>query len=160
MDEPNIPHDRSAIPDAFDVSVVLELPPHGGVGGEVIGVVVADAVQGGTIRRDAKGEQIVRPGFRVRLHEDEAESYYMNLTAERPSIFVICRQDEGGRFEPALVTLSYDEASSYMEVEDAVFSVPLPPELYRWMESFVLEHYVPEPKKKRRLENWKHKDSG
>jgi hypothetical protein len=36
-----------------------------------------------------------------------------------------------------------------------VYAVPMPPELYRWCELFVLNHYVPEQKKKRRLKNWR-----
>ncbi len=145
------------IPETFDVSVILQIPP-GGMGGEVIGVVASGVDEALTMHSDAAGERVLCPGFRLRLHRDEAESYYMNLTGERPAIFVICRQEDDEALEPFLVTLSYDEASSYMEVEDAVFSVPMPPELYRWLEAFVLQNYVPEPRKKRKLDNWKERE--
>jgi hypothetical protein len=56
---------------------------------------------------------------------------------------------------PFQVTLSYDEAASYMEVDEPVFSLPMPPEVYRWLEGYVLEHYVPERKKKRKRDDWK-----
>jgi hypothetical protein len=42
-----------------------------------------------------------------------------------------------------------------MEVEEDVFSVPMPAEIYRWVENFVLQHYVPERRKKRKREDWK-----
>jgi len=32
--------------------------------------------------------------------------------------------------------------------------------VYRWAEKFVLEHYVPEKKKKRKRENWKKPKQG
>ena len=55
----------------------------------------------------------------------------------------------------AWANLSYDEATSYMEVDEPVFSLPMPPEVYRWLEAYVLEHYVPERKKKRKRDDWK-----
>lgn len=149
------PDGVDGLPDQFAVSVIVSLPTDGGAP-VVEGVVAGDRDgEEGLIRCDGGGKQLLYPGFRIRLHKDEAESYYMNLTGEHPSIFVVCCEDEEGRLQPTLVTLSYDEVSYYMEVEDAVFSVPLPPELYRWIEAFVLRHYVPEPKKKRKLDRWK-----
>ncbi len=57
--------------------------------------------------------------------------------------------------EPVLVTLSFDAGQAYLEGDETVYNVPLPPELYRATEAFVLAHYVPEKKNKRKLENWK-----
>ena len=42
-----------------------------------------------------------------------------------------------------------------MESDEAVESVAMPVELYRFVEQFVLEHYLPEKKKKRKRDNWK-----
>ena len=76
--------------------------------------------------------------------------------ASRPSVFVVCAEDEDGEPpRPVHATVSYGEASAYMETDEPVFSVPMPPEIYRWVEGFVLEHYVPEPPRKRRREDWK-----
>jgi hypothetical protein len=69
--------------------------------------------------------------------------------------FVICTLDDNGPLRPLIVTLSYDEAASYLESDDIVESVAMPAELYRWVENFVLEHYLPQKKKKRKRENWK-----
>jgi len=33
--------------------------------------------------------------------------------------------------------------------------VPIPPELYRWAEAYVLTHYVAVKKTKRKLSNWR-----
>ncbi|MEA3275109.1 MAG: DUF3305 domain-containing protein [Pseudomonadota bacterium] len=155
MSDPNASAGPAGTPDRFAVSVILAVSAPS-ASGEVVGVVAGD--RGGDdrlLRSDGAGEQVLCPGFQLRLYKDEAESYYMNLTGERPSVFVVCQAAEDESPRPVLVTLSYDEASSYMEVEDAVFSVPMPPEIYRWVETFVLEHYTPERKKKRKLDNWK-----
>jgi hypothetical protein len=42
-----------------------------------------------------------------------------------------------------------------METEELVESVDMPAELYRWAERFVLEHYVPKKRKKRKRDDWK-----
>ncbi|WP_455206419.1 DUF3305 domain-containing protein [Kaarinaea lacus] len=109
------------------------------------------------IRSDTENTQYLWSGLTVKLYKDGAESYYHNLMSDNPRAFIVCRNDEADSSEcqPVLVTLSYDEAASYMEVDELVYSVDLPAELYRWVEQFILEHYVPEKKKKRRRDNWK-----
>ena len=109
------------------------------------------------IRCDTENTQYLWSGLTVELHKDGAESYYHNLMSDNPKAFVVCKSDETdcNQCQPFLVTLSYDEATSYMEVDELVYSVDMPPELYRWVEQFVLEHYVPEKKRKRRRDNWK-----
>lgn len=126
------------------------------VGQWIVGGVVTG--QHGTephpVHADAPNE-VLWPGFKVQLFIDAAESYYCNLMADKPSVFVLCRHDEADdQLTPCLATVSYDEATSYMEVDEHVFSVPMPPEMYRWLEAFVLKHYVPEEKKKRKRVDW------
>lgn len=149
----------------FPVAVVLgygpqDSEPRGGSGGEVVGVVAGAAnessgVSKARIYSGPGGEQYLWTGFRIQLHRDDAESYYFNLVSDRPSVFVICRHDRDGRLEPALLTLGYDEAAAYMEVDELVSRVAMPAEVYRWAESFVMQHYVPERKRKRRRDDWK-----
>ena len=55
---------------------------------------------------------------------------------------------------PLLVTLSYDEAASYMEGDNPVFNLPIPAEMHAWVECYVIEHYRPEEKKKRKRQRW------
>jgi len=79
------------------------------------------------IHEDEHGRQILCRGYQLTLHRDDAESYYCNLIGERPSLFVVCREENGERPEPALVTASYGEAASYSEVDENVYAVPMPP---------------------------------
>lgn len=99
--------------------------------------------------------QYLHGGFRLQLHADECESYYHNLCSPAPSCFVIAHDKGDGSPVPFLVSLSFDEANAYQEGDEMVYGVPMPPELYRWCELFVLNHYVPEQKKKRRLKDWR-----
>ena len=99
-------------------------------------------------------EQYLISGFRLRLYRDSAESYWYNLVGHRPSLFLVCRAEEDGALSPFVVTANYDEAGAYMEADDAVFSAPIPPEIYRWIEAFVLDNYRPQEKKQRKRKNW------
>ncbi len=99
--------------------------------------------------------QYLWTGLRVDLFADEAESYYHNLTVEAPACYVVARPREDGIPGPVLVTASFDAAQAYQEGGETVYSVPLPPPLYRAVEAYVLAHYVPEPRHKRELQDWK-----
>ena len=153
------------VPDSFSVSVLVEYRKarhsrwedgHWQVAGVVAGS-DADSRDGGVRQLHAatEGQQHLCSGLRIRLHRDDAESYYFNLVSDRPSLFVICSQEAGEPPRPFIATLSYGEATSYMETEELVESVDMPAELYRWAERFVLEHYVPEKRKKRKRDDWK-----
>jgi hypothetical protein len=94
-------------------------------------------------------------GLSISLFVDEAESYYLNLMSEHPRVFVVCDHQADGRLKPILATLSFDEAAAYEEGDLLVADAPLTAELYQWLEGFVLAHYVPEKRHKRKRENWK-----
>jgi hypothetical protein len=103
------------------------------------------------VRCEDNLQQYLWTGFSVELHRDGGESYWSNLTATQPALFVVCREDrEDGTISPLLVTADYDEAGAYGEGDDQVFAVPMPPEVQRWLERYVVEHYRPQEKKKRR----------
>lgn len=107
------------------------------------------------IHRNEGTEQYLRRGFSLELHRDEAESYYYNLLSAHPSVFVICREDPAtGRVEPVLTRVSHYEAQAYLEAGDEVHAVSMPPDIYRWVERFVVDNYQPEVKKARKRENW------
>ena len=155
----------SPVPDSFSVSVLVEFRElqdnrweqgswH--VAGLVAGGQPDDAaVQDRELHAARKGRSFLHGGLRMQLYKDDAESYYFNLISDTPRVFVICTQEDSGPLQPFIATLSYGEATSYMEGDEIVESVAMPPELYRWAERFVLEHYVPEKRKKRKRENWK-----
>ena len=52
------------------------------------------------------------------------------------------------------MTLSYDEAASYMEADSLVSDLPIPGEIQLWVERYVLDHYRPVEKKKRKRQHW------
>lgn len=97
------------------------------------------------------------PGLRLDLRPDEAEGYFMNITAPQPRVFVLWRmQDDIAR--PELLTVSYHEGARWMDSEERVDGVPLPPELLPWIGQFVEDHYRPEPPKAKRYAS--NKDRG
>ncbi|EIJ40957.1 Protein of unknown function (DUF3305) [Beggiatoa alba B18LD] len=98
--------------------------------------------------------QYLWTGFTLQLHKDELESYYHNLTAPKPRLYVVCHGDANEEPIPFLVTLSYDESAAYGEAESRVYDVSMPAEIYRWMELYVLEYYNPKPREKRERQKW------
>ena len=44
-----------------------------------------------------------------------------------------------------------------MEIDDLVFSAPIPPELHLQLEAFVMQHYQPQQPEKRKRVNWTEK---
>ena len=160
---------NGALPQAFPVAVVLRYrrtpqnPWQEGswsVDGIVAGQQAGDAGRERILIHDTADIRLyLCGGFSVQLYRDEAESYYQNLMAEKPAAFVICQREDNGEITPRQVTLSYAEATSYMEVDDDVYNAALPPELYCWLEQYVLEHYLPEKRKKRKREDWKQNDA-
>lgn len=99
--------------------------------------------------------QYLNTGFYLELFVDECESYYYNLISPAPRCFIVAELNDNDVPKPFLVSLSFDEAHSYLEGDETVYAVDLPPELYRWSEMFVLNHYAPEKKIKRKRTNWK-----
>ena len=55
---------------------------------------------------------------------------------------------------PKNVVALFDEAHAYLEGEDEIYAVDVPPELYLWAEAFVIANYFPEKKRKRKLRDW------
>jgi len=104
-------------------------------------------------------EQWLWTGFRVRLYRDSSESYWYNLVGKNPSLFLICQHDPDGKLVPLAVTANYDEAGAHLEGDDEVFSAPIPPEIHRWLEQFVMDHFTPQPRKTRKRKNWTKEDS-
>jgi len=97
---------------------------------------------------------IAHAGHSVSLHRDEAEGYYLNTSSGDPKVFVMWRLEEAtdGVEEaavPRFVTLSYNEAGRLMDAQEKVETVPIPPAMLAWLQTYVAENYKPEPKKKR-----------
>ncbi|MCY1374699.1 hypothetical protein D9M69_620590 [compost metagenome] len=56
---------------------------------------------------------------------------------------------------PVVVTLSYYEAGRWLDAQETVEQVPAPAEVVDWVRAFVDEHYVVEPKRRRRPESFR-----
>ena len=125
----------------------------------VVGVVAGENLPGRDaravpIRSDGDEEQFLWGGLRLELYRDASESYWVNLIGQQPALFVLCIEAEDGSLEPQFVTADPHEAGSGVEGNDRVFSAPIPPEVYPFLERFVVEHHVPQEKHKRKRTDW------
>ena len=99
------------------------------------------------IFEDSQQKQVLFPGFDVTLHRDEAEGYYLNLSSPQPKVFVTWRFQEDLAV-PYIVTVSYNEAARWMDSNEHVDGVPMPPDIADWLGDYVNQYYKPEPKKR------------
>jgi hypothetical protein len=160
----------TAAPRNYPVAVLVEyqvvhdnrwIDGRWAVTGVVAGEQLADnKLHSKLVHSSEAGQQYLWSGLSVELHPDDTESYYCNLMSDHPGVFVICSEEQDEPLQPAIVTLSYGEATSYMETDQRVDRVEMPAELYRWLEQYVLANYVPEKKKKRKRDDWKGGDRG
>lgn len=153
--------DDPKLPDSFALAVIMARTAVSGnrwvdCSWSAVGVVVDGRQDARQVTTGGAGTtlQVLHHGFQVRLFVDECESYYHNLVSPRPRCYVIASTDEQEVPVPRFISLSFDEAHAYLEGEEELFSVDLPAELYRWVETFVLANYVPVKRTKRKLKNW------
>src|SRR5258706_15207957 len=59
-------------------------------------------------------KQWLYPGLEIAVRKSEAEGYYHNASSAEPCVFILWRR-ENSRAVPQLPTVSYDEASSWMD---------------------------------------------
>ena len=135
-------------------------------------------VAGDELARDGRGGRRVREledggelwswsGYRITLYKDACERYWHALIGERPLVYVVCRDAAASAvaagaspIEPLVVTVDYDEATAFGETDERVLSAPIPGDVYRHMEAFVLEHYRPVRQEKRRRRDWSAESDG
>ena len=101
------------------------------------------------IVQDAAITQWLYPGLRIVLQRAEAEGYFHNMSAASPQVFVLWRAEDE-RAVPHYVTVSYDEASRWMDGGAQVDPVAMPKAMRAWVREFVERHYRPEPKRRLR----------
>ncbi len=111
------------------------------------------------LRDDGKTASFLFPQMPVRLHRDEAEGYYLNLSSGTPVWFVMWRrQDDEGAAAPTatplFVTVSYHEAGRLLDAQEQVDNIPLPPDVQAALQAYTDEHYRPEPRKRRRPQSF------
>lgn len=106
-------------------------------------------------------KQWLYPGFDIILRRSEAEGYYHNVSAQEPKVFVLWRMEsdragvDGACAVPQFVTVSYDEASRWMDGGESVDSVAMPAELFTWVGEFVESNYRFTPKKRIKPQSFK-----
>src|SRR5205814_953319 len=113
---------------------------------EAVGV-LADYDAPGEARvivEQAGATQWLYPGFEMVLHRSESEGYYHNVSTQEPRVFVMWRMEQE-RAVPQFVTVSYDEASRWMDGGEQVDSVAMPAAVFAWVGEFVEKNYRPEP---------------
>lgn len=122
-------------------------------------VTAAESANGSAIPagQSDKGDLFAWSGHQVTLYKDACERYWHALIGDKPLVYVVCRDSEEGddsSIRPVIITIDYDEATACAETDELVLSGPIPAELYRYMESFVLQHYQPKAFKKRKRRKW------
>lgn len=110
---------------------------------------------------DGRAQRWLHGGLRVELFRDEAEGYHLNATTPAPSWFVMWRLEEAASVaaepiaRPLAVSLSYNEAGRWLDAQENVEQLAAPPEIVGWLSAFVAEHYVIEPKRRKRPESFR-----
>ena len=113
------------------------------------------------IDKNNSTERWIHAGYRVKLFTDDAEGYYLNVTTNAPCWFVLWRMEEEANIsdepiaKPEMVSLSYHDAGRWLDAQETVEQVPLPPEVITWLQAFVDEHFVMETKRRKRPESFK-----
>jgi len=107
------------------------------------------------LREDGASAQWLHPGFKLVLHKDENEGYYLNVSAPQPRVFVLWRMDEE-RALPLEVTVSSEEAGRWLDGGHSVDGVAMPPEIFAWVGDYVENNYRPEPKKRIKPRSFQH----
>jgi len=106
-------------------------------------------------------ERWLHGGLRVELFEDDAEGYQLNASTPAPCWFVLWRMEDEARLadepiaRPVVVSLSYHDASRWLDAQETVEQVLAPPEVVQWMQEFIAVFYQPEVKRVKRPESFK-----
>ena len=145
------------------------LPDYGQFG---LGDEKSQRIAGKFLERDAQGESWLFNGYELNLFPDEAEGYYLNVSATTPCWFVMWRFEEEveryvdeqsvpmARSEASLavphrICVSYNEAARLLDGGESVDTIPLSVEHISWLQEYVDQNYRPEPKKRHKPASFK-----
>ena len=113
------------------------------------------------LSKDGSNERWKHSFYKVELYADDAEGYYLNVTTNAPCWFVLWRMEEEANIadepiaKPEMVSLSYHDAGRWLDAQETVEQVPLPPDVITWLKAFVDQHHVNELKKRKRPDSFK-----
>jgi hypothetical protein len=122
---------------------------------EPLGVLADPGGDARLLREDGAAAQWLHPGFKLVLHKDEAEGYYLNVSAAHPKVFVLWRMEQEKAL-PLDVTVSSEEAGRWLDGGHSVDSVAIPPEIFAWVGEYVENNYRPQPKKRIKPRSFQH----
>lgn len=95
----------------------------------------------------------------IEIFRKETEAYKVNLSSERPSVYVVLRaaeDEDDPEIRAVFATVSPYEAQDFLDTgEDIVEPVPLPEGMIAWLQSFIDQHHVDEQFKKRKRKDYK-----
>jgi Protein of unknown function (DUF3305) len=113
------------------------------------------------ISKNDSNERWKNNGYKAELYTDDAEGYYLNVSTDAPCWFVLWRMEEQATItdepiaKPETVSLSYHDAGRWLDAQETVEQVPLPPDVITWLKAFVDQHHVNEIKKRKRPDSFK-----
>jgi len=156
---------------ALDVAVILQRVANTGVAvrwqpwrwelAEVLLQEPGFGVEPRLLYQNESTQRWLHGGLRVELFKDDAEGYYLNASTDVPSWFVLWRMDDEANVaaepipRPTAVSLSYNDAGRWLDAQETVEQVPAPEAVVQWLQAFVAEHHVVEPKRRKRPESFK-----
>ncbi len=111
--------------------------------------------------KNDREERWLHPAYKVELFKDDAEGYYLNVTTQAPCWFVLWRMDDEAGLadepiaKPVMVSLSYFDAGRWLDAQETVEQVSAPLPVVAWLQAFVDEHHVAEPKRRKRPESFR-----
>ncbi|MGI9317277.1 MAG: DUF3305 domain-containing protein [bacterium] len=94
-------------------------------------------------------------GLSLDLFKDGGEGYWYNLLSSDPYLFIACEgEPDAMEITPFYVTANQDEAMGHLETDDIVLSIPMPAAIRELLERYVVDHFQPVEKKKRKRRDW------
>jgi hypothetical protein len=109
----------------------------------------------------AAEERWLFPNYTVELYQDDGEGYYLNITTDAPSWWVMWRMEEEATVAdeplavPHTVTLSYHDAGRWLDAQERVEQVSADAATIEWLRAFTDVHYRPEVKERRRPQSFR-----
>ena len=145
---------------SFPVAVVMQRRPAKSRWADVVwepfGVIPGyPAGETKLLREQDQVAQWLHPGFKLELHRDETEGYYLNVSTRDPRVFVLWRM-EGEQALPLEVTVSSEEAGRWLDGGHSVDGVAMPREIFAWVGEYVENNYRPQPKKRIKPRSFQH----
>jgi hypothetical protein len=132
----------------------------------------SNVISGQFLGRDADGESWLFTGYQLDLFPDEAEGYYLNVSATTPAWFVMWRleedieryideqsialaKSEASFAVPHRICVSYNEAARLLDGGESVDTVPMSEQHAAWLQEYVNDNYRPEPKRRHKPASFK-----